>query len=761
MRQLTIDAKPAGITQNACDNLNMTSGKESGSIRLYSIAGQTHHEEMPGGKKSAFLQHTSPNDILEPIMRRGTFIFRLLPALSLSFVLEGCVILNPVGDAISNAYVNTLTYFNVYYNAKRAFDNAEADIRDAEKKAQASTTPGTQAASIPASAIKNLDLVIDKCSNILAYHSRSAFVDDALMMTGKAFYYKAEYSKAERKFLELITQYPGSSLNPEAQLWYAMSQEKLNENDQARTSASALIESSGKGGDRDIVARAYALLGLLSTKDGATAAAVESYRKSEEAADDDQLKADAWYKVGKLYFDDGQYESAVHALLQVDGYSDNVYQIFQSTLLATQAYRKLEHLDKALALENEMSQDYRFKDYLGPVMLERGTIMLSGKRYEEAVNIFQGLDTTYARTETGATADFELGKYYEQVAGDYQRARDYYRRATQVPATPILDQAAHKVAAFNLYFDDLKQIAMTDSVLLLATKIDTALMRSDTVAGAHTDTLTTARDSVTMARVTPKPKLNVDSLRAIEAKAASGLGELFYTDLANPDSAVYWLKFSLSQQYVESSAPRILYILSQLATTYPEKTRATATEYQGQIVKDFPKSYFAKQILHPEATDSTEQSSVDSAGIKYVAAEAMIEAGKNDEALDALNDIIARYPASPHAAKCRYALGWLYENRLGKMDSAAAEYKVLIAQYPATSFAKAVSQRQLDTLTVATAKTDTALSNPVVQTPKKETAQSGQGSGQLPRQDLSKPPGKLSRRARILQSQHTKPKERE
>ena len=694
-------------------------------------------------------------------MRRSSFIFTLLPILSLSFFLESCVILNPVGDAISSGYENMNTYFNVYYNAKRAFDNAEQDIQEDAKKNEGKTAPDDKAPAIPASASKNLDLVIDKCSNILAYHSKSSYVDDALMMTGKAFYYKKEFSKAERKFLELITQYPNSSLNLEAQLWYAKSEMELVEYDQARKNVSALIATAESAGDRDILARAEALMGSIFEHDGSVSSAIDAYQKSQQAADSDELKGNALYNEGRLYYADGQYQNSVNALLQVDEYSDDVYQIFQSELLATKAYRNLQLLDKALALESEMAKDYRFKDYLGPVLLERANILLAGNKEDEAINILQAIDTTYARTLTGASADIRLGKYYEQNARDYSRALEFYRRATTFSSPKLIEAAARKVIAFNTYFQSLKEIAAADSVLASLSRIDTTTSESDSVSIAAKDTSDRSQEAKKEAARAVVQRPSADSLNAIQARAAANIGELFYTDLANPDSAFYWLKYSLLHQYVEHSAPRILYMLSELAASHPDKTTVTSKEYEDQIVRDFPNSYFARQLQSQDSTVASDQAVADSAAIAYKVAEGLIESGKNVEALTALDAIMMRYPNAPLAAKCRYAMGWLYENRLAQMDSAADQYKILLAQFPSTPYARAIKGRQLDTLSTSPAAADTTPSEQSAQPGKKRTDKIDRGTGAGVKQNLNKPPGALSRRAKILQSQHRRQTERE
>ncbi len=686
-------------------------------------------------------------------MRSRTFISVLIVLLPLVISVEGCVVLNPVGDAISSGFENALTYFNVYYNASKAFNDAEASIREARKTAELKGSQGMQADQIPADAQKNLDLVIDKCSNILAFHSKSAYVDDALMMTGKAFYYKGEYAKAERKFLELISQYPNSSLNLEAQLWCARSQEKLGEYDAALKSATALAAAAEQQKERDLLAQAYYVMGSLSARGGSIEPAIDSYEKSAQAADDDQLKADAWQRVGTLYFEDGQYENAINASEHVLQNSDDVYQIFQSKLLIARAYRSLERLDKALLVEDEMADDYRFKDLLAPIFLERAKTLMAGGRRQEGIDLFRRIDTVFARTPTSASADYELGEYFRTKAGDYQKAREYYSKAMSVPATPVTDQSTQMVNALTRYLDNVKQITIADSLSVLVAKEDSMRGEQDSLHVATKDTALVARDTLHAVAKAPMKVITQDSLNAIKARAGANLGELFYTDLANPDSAIYWLRYALVHQYDKRNAPRMLYMLSELATSHPDKTTIAAKQYEDQLIRDFPDSYFAKQLQQGTAAVVVEQEQADSAAVAYEAADSLIAAGKNEQAITALQAIISQYPNSPVAARSTYAIGWIYENRLLKMDSAAAEYKLLLAEYPTTTYAKVLSGRQLDTLATSQTQTGAAMADTASQVAKRDSVQKATTLNPLnTKSTMTKPPGTLSRRARILQS---------
>ncbi len=114
------------------------------------------------------------------------------------------------------------TYFNVYYNAAESFEKAEEQIY-AQQRDLFATTPLV----IPGTANTELDKVIEKCSAILQFHSETGYVEDALLMLGKSFYYKGNYQKSQRKFEELVASQVESEYELEANLWIGKCQMKL------------------------------------------------------------------------------------------------------------------------------------------------------------------------------------------------------------------------------------------------------------------------------------------------------------------------------------------------------------------------------------------------------------------------------------------------------------------------------------------------------------------------------------------------------
>ena len=692
-------------------------------------------------------------------MPRTAFIFS--PSLVLlSFLLfAGCAVFEPVGDAISRTYQNTVAYFNLYYNARHAFRDAETEILAAARDARGRTSNANQPLTIPPTAQKNLDLVIDKCSNILAYHNKSAYVDGTLMMVGKAYYYRAEYAKAERKFTELITQFPGSSLLSEAQLWYARTEQKLGQRAEARKGIEELTKSLADQGQSDILSDTYSLMAAVYVDENAEPTAIEYYEKAANVAQSDERKAEALSKESDLCFARGDYQKAIELSREVEDVSDDFYLVFQSRLRTTISYRSLKKYDMAVSTIEGVLGDYRFKDYKGQALFERANILFAEGKPADAVDLCRAIDTLYARTDVGAKAAFVLAEHYEKTTGEYDRAREYYTHVLTVPGSILGIQSAKKITALNSYFTLRRALFQADSIYAAQDTMDNftsernprPLIGKD--SAAKTDTLKKSNSTVASS-------MSLDSLKTIEARSAAGLGELFYSDLSNPDSALYWLKYALERKYEQNTAPRILYILSELASAYPEKSPGTSEQYRAQLIKDFPDSYFASQTQGSKGTARTDQKLIDHAAEDYAAAELLIEGGKNNEALAALQQISRKYPTSDYSAKSEYAIGWLYENRLERPDSAVRHYKLLISEYPASQYARIAGTRMLDTLTVAVpVKADTVSSRSTPLLQMKDTV--GVRSTVDTRQGTANRGAPLSRRARVLQSEALKKIEKE
>jgi outer membrane protein assembly factor BamD (BamD/ComL family) len=99
--------------------------------------------------------------------------------------------------------------------------------------------------------------VIEKLSKLLQFYNKSSFVDDALLMIGKAFYYQQDYIKAHRKFTELITTFPESDLVSDAMLWSGKTLMRQNKFEEGIQALLQVREKAVEADENDIIIETY------------------------------------------------------------------------------------------------------------------------------------------------------------------------------------------------------------------------------------------------------------------------------------------------------------------------------------------------------------------------------------------------------------------------------------------------------------------------------------------------------------------------
>ncbi len=91
-------------------------------------------------------------------------------------------------------------YFNTYYNAQKAFREAEDEVwNQPDLKVQGAGKNYLAVFNVSQNTRTKFSSVIEKCSKLLEYHPESNLVDDALMMIGKSYFYQNDLSACRTK----------------------------------------------------------------------------------------------------------------------------------------------------------------------------------------------------------------------------------------------------------------------------------------------------------------------------------------------------------------------------------------------------------------------------------------------------------------------------------------------------------------------------------------------------------------------------------
>lgn len=342
---------------------------------------------------------------------------------------------------------NFTTYFNLYYNADELFEKSENLILE-QKKELFSTEPPT----LPGTAATDLQKVIEKCSNILQFSPNSSYVDEALMMLGKSFYYQKSYLKSKRKFEELIATQTESEYLLEARLWIGKCEMRMRNFTEGLTILTEVRTAAIEEDEEEIIQEAYIEEIVYRKTIEDYTGAIEAANEFLQVSDNDEIKADVWYEVGNLNMQIEDVENAVLAYQNVFEYSPDYELEVSAKLKLGRALRELGNNEEALALFEDMRSEDKYSEKYSDLDLEIGITQAVLGNYEEAIDQLTIVDTTYKNTQNAGVAKYELASVYETGLKQLDSAAIYYQKAatSQLPLEYI-DLVKEKNRLFTRY----------------------------------------------------------------------------------------------------------------------------------------------------------------------------------------------------------------------------------------------------------------------------------------------------------------------
>ena len=615
---------------------------------------------------------------------------------------------------------NFTTYFNLYYNTVHIFNQAEEDILSQRSDLFSRTVP-----PLNSSTQQKLQDVISKCSNILQFKSDSKYVDDALLMLGKTFYYQQNYLKSERELNELLETQKDSDLRLEAQLWLGKCQMKLeNVTTGLKTFEDVKKEATDKD-ENDILESV--LIEQLKYKvatsdfDGA----IQASKDFLNISNDNSLCAKVSFELGKLYELVNDEELAVKAYAEVLDYSPSYDLELNSRIAYGVALRNAGHKNEAFTLFDDMSSQDKYRDAFDQINYQKGITLDSLGNFAEALNVLTQVDTAYKNTQYAGASKFEIGKLYEYHYSNFDSAYAYYLKAksTSLPAEYI-EPLNTKVGKFKRYndlketldfnksqlryvlnpeefvYDSLAYVKKQDSLKTLLEdrtysnenrnqSFQNLDKRQENNSTITLSSLQTKILQVFKAKPPVRPSIGVDSIKNEIIFAEYELGNLFFTDLNIPDSAYCY--YDILQNYPGSEyESKTLFVLGNLYLTKGDTVKADSlfnyiyNNYKNDHIVNTVADILNKPLIDFE---------YDPARDIYAQAESEIEKQNYYSSIDKLNNIYNNYPKSMIAPKAMYAEGWIFENMLNKPDSAAIIYDSLTSKYPTSEYTIRVSSK--------------------------------------------------------------------
>jgi tetratricopeptide (TPR) repeat protein len=383
-------------------------------------------------------------------------------------------------------YENVTGYFNTYYNAKKNFDDAIAEIEKNPQKARDTNYFAVYA--IPKGASDKLDKVIEKCSKLIQLYPQCSWIDDAIMMIGKSYVYKGESESAIRKFKELLDNFPESGLRGEAKMLLAVSEYQSKRDDESLRLANEVISESENEGENNRLLQASMLEGQIYFEREDYNSAVEILDKAASLSGDNALLAEIEFQRGVSYERLGNQSKSAEAYGGVASHGSTFSKEFQARLRQGAMLSKERRFEEAFNVFSDLQGEALKPDERALVELGIGnTYKMKGDTLS-AFEIYEKIDTLYKRTDAAAKSFYERGLTFENDYPDYRRANNYYEKAkSEFPASEITPLATKRYLALSNYFKLTNNLVRYDSLIAVKTDQDTSDILTDSL---------TARDSL-------------------------------------------------------------------------------------------------------------------------------------------------------------------------------------------------------------------------------------------------------------------------
>ncbi len=623
------------------------------------------------------------------------------------------------------------TFFNKFYTALDDYDEAMKDY-----KASTIATYNRRLDSlniIPAispTAKEKLTKVIERCSKIIQFNKNTRFIDDAVLLIGKSYYFMGDFLQAERKFNEFHSKLTKSELLDEVSLFSGRTKIKLGETDEGVKILKNLLDNTK---DINIKSEVAFDLGIIALTKNDYKTSIEYIRNSIKYTDDKEKMAEKQYILAKILTLYDPLKAYKEYYKVIDNTSD-----FDLTYYAKLNYAKslnqVQKYTEAYSIFKELVKDYReYPEFQQLAELETANNLYLQKKYKKAIQNSYDIIVDYQNTRVSADAYYLLAKYYEEVKDDYLNALVNYSKVNEEFNNSDYSTISSKRAnTLDRYFTLMATINDTTKVIipsfnseledyrnkrLLEKGLEQKKQSEDqeeegNMKGKgdgdgqgyknHNDKL---RNSFLIVRfdsilkekdVLSNPETNTDSLisssdtEKTKFEAYLELSELFLYELNQTDSAEYYLKIALITNNDPDRESKVLYTLG---TLYKKENRIEeANRIFNKIIEENPKSVFANESRKSLGLRTLDVE-IDTTESLFKEAEQNILTENYDNAIIILSDINTKYPESEHVPKSIYTIGWIYEYALNNKDSASYYYNLLKDSYPESEFLQVVNTK--------------------------------------------------------------------
>lgn len=568
------------------------------------------------------------------------------------------------------------TFFNKFYQALEEYDEAMTDYRASTIQAYNRRLDSLNInPPVSQTAKDKLTNVLTRCSKIIQYNKSTRFMDDAVLLIGKAYFYQGEYLSAERKFNEFLSKLTRSDLYDEAILYLGKTKLRLGKTQEAETILSNLIKSTKNNEVKSDITQE---LGLMALARNDYQTAISQFRTSIELTKEKEKKAEKQYILAKIYSKFIPYEAYLEYRKANDITSDFDL-LFYSKLNEAKSLVVIGKISLALEILEKQNSKYRdYPELKQLVELEIANTFYKEKKYHEAKKKYYDVILEYPGTKTAADAYYHLADYSENIAKDYLYAYVNYKKVGETNnASDFISLSSKKAIIFDRYFTLVAEIKDTAKITYPENEPEFIKYREywNNEKGVNEK-----------GKENQNPETNPNK----QLKSGGCKGKDKLDTINSPDENINLQKDSIPEKKIENteiqSAKDTINGLKQENSELQKKNDSTGLEKKEPEIKKMSPQDSLLLAMHVEDSIKTVKQSLKVDAYFQLSELFLYELNKTDSAIHYLEVIITDSIIPEKTSKALYTLGVIYKN-LGKEEKAKEYFSKVISQYPNTLFA--------------------------------------------------------------------------
>ena len=387
--------------------------------------------------------------------------------LLLSILLLGC------SGQFSSRFVNFNAYYNTFYNAQLSY--GQGYTKSTEQSRKYNFLLPIRVYQTPLGAgMQELQSTIDKGADILRDHKKSKWVDNALELIGKSYFFRTEYFSADQKFDELLLTTQDPLLQQKGVFWKGrvfMELELYTQGVQYLEEQRAIYDGQWLESMEDQILTILAELYIARQN---YEAAIPLLEQTAASLPGRALKERAFFLLGQLNDFQGYTQNAFIAFNRVSDHYFNYEIQFEAQKKKADVARQLGLVDEAYSVLSDMVKDDKNTEYVAELRLELGLTELQRHKPEKAKTIFLNLlkDQQFpAEARTKALTYYSLADIYRFNNNNFILAAAYYDSAARInipsESLPEYYNAQELSASFSEYIELKSNIQIEDSLLYL------------------------------------------------------------------------------------------------------------------------------------------------------------------------------------------------------------------------------------------------------------------------------------------------------